>query len=70
MRRRAETMASYSGGKGHYRWKDVKMAASDMKSWVHGVIQICVVTILYGMAPFFVYCSLLGDGFVGRGFVL
>lgn len=48
MRRRAEVMASYSGGRGHYKWKDIKMAAVDVKSWVHGVIQICVVTILYG----------------------
>lgn len=49
MRRRAEASAAYSGGQGHYKWKDIKMAAKDVKSWVHGVIQICVVTILYGI---------------------
>lgn len=48
MRRRAEVTAAYSGGQGHYKWKDVKMAAGDIKTWVHSIIQICVVTILYG----------------------
>jgi hypothetical protein len=48
MRHRAETTAAYSGGQGHYKWKDIKMAAKDVKSWLHGSIQICVVTILYG----------------------
>lgn len=48
MRRRAEEMDSYSGGSGHYTKRDIKEAAKDVKSWVHGVIQIAVVTILYG----------------------
>lgn len=48
MRHRAEATAAYSGGQGHYKWKDIKMAAKDVKSWLHGSIQICVVTILYG----------------------
>lgn len=48
MRRRAEESEAYSGGTGHYGMKDIKLAAKDVKSWVHGVIQICVVTILYG----------------------
>lgn len=50
MRHRAEATAAYSGGQSHYKWKDVKMAAKDVKSWLHGSIQICVVTILYGKA--------------------
>lgn len=53
MRDRAEATASYSGGNGHYKLKDVKMAAKDVKSWVHGVIQICVVTILYSKSVFY-----------------
>jgi hypothetical protein len=48
MRHRAEISESYSGGSGHYGMKDIKEAAKDVKSWLHGVIQICVVTILYG----------------------
>lgn len=49
MRRRAEEMEAYSGGSGHYSKKEIKEAAKDIKSWAHGVIQIAVVTILYGM---------------------
>lgn len=48
MRKRAEEMESYSGGSGHYGKEDIMEAAKDVKSWVHGVIQIAVVTILYG----------------------
>jgi len=36
--------------------KDIKEAAKDPKSWGHGVIQIAVVTILYGQlsrSPFY-----------------
>jgi hypothetical protein len=49
MRQRAEQSMAYSGGKGHYKMADVKLAAKDIKTWVHGITQICVVTILYGM---------------------
>ena len=49
MKQRAELMEAYSGGSGHYGKKDIKEAASDIKSWVHGLIQIAVVTILYGL---------------------
>jgi hypothetical protein len=49
MKHRAELAESYSGGTGHYTMKDIKEAAKDPKSWGHGVIQIAVVTILYGM---------------------
>ena len=48
MRLRAEEMEAYSSGSGHYTMADIKLAAKDIKSWVHGCIQICVVTILYG----------------------
>lgn len=48
MRRRAEEMEAYSGGTGHYGKQEIKQAAKDVKSWMHGVIQIGVVTILYG----------------------
>ncbi|CZR54239.1 related to allantoate transport protein [Phialocephala subalpina] len=52
MRQRAEIMEAYSGGSGHYSMKDIKEAAKDSKSWVHGIIQIAVVTILYGFGTF------------------
>ncbi|KAH9989599.1 retrograde regulation protein 2 [Xylariaceae sp. FL0662B] len=52
MRRRAEEMESYSGGSGHYTKDEIKGAASDVKTWVHGIIQIAVVTILYGFGTF------------------
>lgn len=48
MRKRADEMEAYSGGSGHYGKDDIREAAQDVKSWVHGVIQIAVVTILYG----------------------
>jgi hypothetical protein len=49
MKRREEIMEAYSGGTGHYTKEDVKLAAQDIKTWLHGPIQIAVVTILYGM---------------------
>ncbi|OAA54570.1 high-affinity nicotinic acid transporter [Niveomyces insectorum RCEF 264] len=52
MRVRAEEMEAYSGGNGHYTKKEIKEAAKDAKSWLHGVIQIAVVTILYGVGTF------------------
>lgn len=50
MRQRAERTQTYSdsAGNGHYGKADIKGAAKDVKSWVHGCIQIAVVTILYG----------------------
>ncbi len=48
MRKRAEEMETYNGGSGHYTKKDVQEAAKDVKTWVHTVIQIAVVTVLYG----------------------
>ena len=49
MKRRAEIAEAYSGGSGHYGKRDMMLAVKDVKSWFHGCIQICVVTILYGM---------------------
>ncbi|KAJ5556092.1 hypothetical protein N7494_000007 [Penicillium frequentans] len=47
MRYRDEQSRAYSGGQGHYKLADVKLASKDIKTWIHGVSQICVVTILY-----------------------
>lgn len=55
MRRRAQIAAEYSGGSGHYTMKDIKQATLDPKTWIHGVIQIFVVTILYG--NYYAVCS-------------
>lgn len=41
-------MAAYSGGDGKYTKKDVKHAAEDIKTWLHGFIQIFCATIIYG----------------------
>jgi hypothetical protein len=49
MRQRAEVMEAYSGSSGKHGKADIIAAAKDVKSWVHGFIQIAVVTILYGM---------------------
>ncbi|KAI1171072.1 retrograde regulation protein 2 [Nemania sp. FL0916] len=61
MRKRAEEMDAYSGGSGHYTKKDIKAAAKDVKSWTHGIIQIAVVTILYGFGTFLPI--IIKDGF-------
>ncbi|CAO2650109.1 Nn.00g014010.m01.CDS01 [Neocucurbitaria sp. VM-36] len=54
MRQRAKRTQAYSDseGSGHYGKADIKEAAKDIKSWVHGCIQIAVVTILYGFGTF------------------
>jgi len=54
MRQRAHRTQAYSDseGSGHYGKADIREAAKDIKSWVHGVIQIAVVTILYGFGTF------------------
>lgn len=49
---RAELSESYSGGDGHYKKKDIMLAIKDTKTWLHGVCQIAVVTILYGFGTF------------------
>ncbi len=48
MRRRAELAEAYSGGSGHYKWQDVKLALADPKVFVSGVCQHATITILYG----------------------
>ncbi|EAT86778.2 hypothetical protein SNOG_05714 [Parastagonospora nodorum SN15] len=47
MRQRAARTQAYSDseGSGHYGKSDIKEAAKDIKSWIHGCIQIAVVTI-------------------------
>lgn len=54
MRQRAARTQAYSDseGSGHYGKADIKEAAKDVKSWLHGCIQIAVVTILYGFGTF------------------
>jgi MFS family permease len=54
MRQRAARTQAYSdsAGSGHYEKSDIKEAAKDVKSWLHGCIQIAVVTILYGFGTF------------------
>jgi hypoxanthine-guanine phosphoribosyltransferase len=49
---RAEAAEVYSGGSGKYTKREIKLAVKDAKTWIHAVIQIMVVTILYGMFPF------------------
>lgn len=49
---RAEMSESYSGGDGHPKMNDVKLAWKDTKTWLHGISQIAVVTILYGFGTF------------------
>ncbi|KAF1833661.1 MFS general substrate transporter [Decorospora gaudefroyi] len=54
MRQRAHRTQAYSDseGSGHYGKADIKEAAKDVKSWLHGIIQIAAVTILYGFGTF------------------
>ncbi|RAR11218.1 retrograde regulation protein 2 [Stemphylium lycopersici] len=54
MRQRVHRTQAYSDSEcsGHYCKADVKEAAKDIKSWVHGFIQIAVVKILYGFGTF------------------
>jgi len=54
MRQRAARTQAYSDseGSGHYGKSDIREAAKDIKSWIHGCIQIAVVTILYGFGTF------------------
>jgi hypothetical protein len=44
MRQRAHRTQAYSDseGSGHYGKADIKEAAKDIKSWIHGIIQIAV----------------------------
>ncbi|KAK7963769.1 hypothetical protein PG988_010743 [Apiospora saccharicola] len=61
MRIREGEMNTYSGGSGHYTKNDIREAAKDIKSWLHGFTQIAVVTILYGFGTFLPI--IIKDGF-------
>lgn len=50
MKQRLEHMESYSGGTGKYTKKDISNAAGDVKTWLHGFIQIFCSTIIYGQS--------------------
>jgi hypothetical protein len=52
MRRRAELTESYNGGQGHYTRKDFMLAVTDVKTWLHGCIQLAVMTVVYGFGVF------------------
>lgn len=52
MRKRAEITEAYSGGKGHYTRAEFMMAIKDVKTWIHTIIQIMCLTVLYGFSVF------------------
>ncbi|KAK3305015.1 major facilitator superfamily domain-containing protein [Chaetomium strumarium] len=54
MRQRAHRTQAYSdsGGPGHHSKANIGEAAKDVKSWIHGIIQIAIATILYGFGTF------------------
>ncbi|KAH8812825.1 retrograde regulation protein 2 [Xylogone sp. PMI_703] len=52
MRYRAELTHQYSGGTGHFKMRDIWIAAKDPKTWCHGWIQFCVITPLYAFSQF------------------
>ncbi|RYO82255.1 hypothetical protein DL766_008751 [Monosporascus sp. MC13-8B] len=52
MRRRAEMTEAYSGGRGHYTMREFMMAATDIKTWLHSIIQVMSLTVLYGFSVF------------------
>ncbi|KIV93470.1 hypothetical protein PV10_04682 [Exophiala mesophila] len=52
MRRRAELTEQYNGGQGHYTRKDFNMAVMDIKTWIHGIAQMCIMTVMLGFAVF------------------
>ena len=58
---RAETSAEYSGGTGKYTKKDIRAGAKDITTWIHAVIQIMVVTILYGKPSASICCEALDE---------
>lgn len=52
MRKRAEITEAYNGGQGHYTRTEFMMAIKDVKTWVHAIIQVMCLTILYGFSVF------------------
>ncbi|ETI27215.1 hypothetical protein G647_09898 [Cladophialophora carrionii CBS 160.54] len=60
-KQRLELMEAYSGGDGKYTRNDVKNAMLDIKTWLHGINQILMSTIIYGFGTFLPI--ILRDGF-------
>ncbi|KAJ5604874.1 hypothetical protein N7510_010028 [Penicillium lagena] len=52
MRNRAKAMHQYSGGRGHFSFQHIWWAARDVKTWLHGCLQFCVITPLYSFNNF------------------
>lgn len=52
MRYRAKLTHQYSGGGGEFTFKDIAIAAKDIKTWIHGALQFCVITPVYGFNNF------------------
>ncbi|OAA65408.1 high-affinity nicotinic acid transporter [Niveomyces insectorum RCEF 264] len=52
MRIRAEQSEAYSGGDGHFKWVDLKLALTDAKVWVNALCQMSCTTITYGFGTF------------------
>lgn len=52
MRRRAEITEAYSGGDGTFHAADLRAAVRDPKTYLHGVVQIMCLTVLYGFSVF------------------
>lgn len=52
MRRRAEEAKAYSGGNGHYTKTDLRLAVTDVKTWLHAGAQVMCLTVMYGFSVF------------------
>ncbi|KAH8821931.1 retrograde regulation protein 2 [Xylogone sp. PMI_703] len=52
MRLRAEQSEVYSGGDGHFKFSELKLALSDAKVWCNAVSQLSCTTITYGFGTF------------------
>ena len=52
MRYRATVTHQYSGGSGEFTFKDIWIAAEDIKTWIHSALQFCCITPLYGFNNF------------------
>ncbi|KAI5861166.1 MFS general substrate transporter [Durotheca rogersii] len=52
MRKRAEITEAYSGGRGHYTRAEFMMAVKDVKTWLHTIIQVMCLTVMYGFSVF------------------
>ncbi|KAI1079711.1 MFS general substrate transporter [Whalleya microplaca] len=52
MRLRAELTEAYNGGRGHYTRSEFIMAIMDIKTWLHTIVQVMSLTVLYGFSVF------------------